>query len=325
MAAKFHQYPLADFNCENSFFLRFDLICNMTLLRSSVPLLCELLLQESDARGNELLLHFIDTPGVPDSMRSVLQIFSSRWMDRNYMLCHIAFGFKLRNPSYRADYRPEQMPEWWVKALEQEFRPEIRTALLLYADALLFYDSLLVGGSMGHEMLSAAQFRNKFFSHSVGLIIKLHHSFQSQTVVFSTQARKAAVKDETGRKIKVCERCKLINPSVKLLSCSKCMAVRYCSKECQSAHWDEHKPFCKAVCEEEALLARSPQKHFSVEPGEQLDKIIVPDGPEGEVIMGQLDELFRHSCFQCCRWMSGAWEKSETFCSRSCFRKFKRI
>ena len=217
------------------------------------------------------------------------------------------------------------MPEWWVKLLEQErIMPEIRMAVLLYTDALLFYDNLMVNGILRHKMLSAAIFRYKFFSYSISLIIKMHHSFKSPTLVFSTQARKAVVLDEQGRTIKACEHCRLVNPSTKLLSCSKCMAVRYCSKACQCAHWGEHRPFCKAVCEE-AKVGNYPQKHFSVEPGEQLDKIVVPDGPDGEVIKGQLDEIFRHSCFQCCRWMPEAWVKTEIFCSRVCFRKYNRV
>lgn len=30
------------------------------------------------------------------------------------------------------------------------------------------------------------------------------------------------------------------------LLCSRCKAVRYCSRECQKAHWKEHKKVCKA-------------------------------------------------------------------------------
>ena len=33
---------------------------------------------------------------------------------------------------------------------------------------------------------------------------------------------------------------------VKLLKCSSCMAVFYCSKECQKADWKAHKGWCKA-------------------------------------------------------------------------------
>eukprot|EP00698_Gefionella_okellyi_P001891 TRINITY_DN11731_c0_g1_i2.p3 TRINITY_DN11731_c0_g1~~TRINITY_DN11731_c0_g1_i2.p3 ORF type:complete len:152 (-),score=34.89 TRINITY_DN11731_c0_g1_i2:80-535(-) len=32
----------------------------------------------------------------------------------------------------------------------------------------------------------------------------------------------------------------------KLLKCARCVAVRYCNRDCQKAHWREHKPVCKA-------------------------------------------------------------------------------
>lgn len=41
----------------------------------------------------------------------------------------------------------------------------------------------------------------------------------------------------------------------KLKSCSKCHSVRYCSAECQKAHWRAHKPACSAA--QEQYLASS--------------------------------------------------------------------
>ena len=29
--------------------------------------------------------------------------------------------------------------------------------------------------------------------------------------------------------------------------CGKCLVTHYCSTECQSKHWHEHKPICKAI------------------------------------------------------------------------------
>ena len=29
--------------------------------------------------------------------------------------------------------------------------------------------------------------------------------------------------------------------------CSKCWVTHYCSKECQSKHWPEHRPICRAI------------------------------------------------------------------------------
>jgi hypothetical protein len=44
---------------------------------------------------------------------------------------------------------------------------------------------------------------------------------------------------------KVCHYC---NKTVeKLLKCSKCKRVKYCSKECQKAHWKDHKKDCEAA------------------------------------------------------------------------------
>lgn len=31
----------------------------------------------------------------------------------------------------------------------------------------------------------------------------------------------------------------------KLLDCSSCLSAKYCGRECQLAHWSEHKSFCK--------------------------------------------------------------------------------
>jgi hypothetical protein len=30
-------------------------------------------------------------------------------------------------------------------------------------------------------------------------------------------------------------------------ACSACRTARYCSKECQTKHWKQHKPVCKAL------------------------------------------------------------------------------
>jgi len=33
----------------------------------------------------------------------------------------------------------------------------------------------------------------------------------------------------------------------RLLMCTACHTVAYCSKDCQRAHWKQHKPHCRAV------------------------------------------------------------------------------
>ena len=39
-----------------------------------------------------------------------------------------------------------------------------------------------------------------------------------------------------------CANCERINP--KMSSCARCGLVKYCGRDCQSAHWKEHKPQC---------------------------------------------------------------------------------
>ncbi|RDW75245.1 hypothetical protein BP6252_06387 [Coleophoma cylindrospora] len=43
----------------------------------------------------------------------------------------------------------------------------------------------------------------------------------------------------------------------KLLRCGKCKVASYCGKECQTAHWKEHKRVCKTPAQVEADLRRS--------------------------------------------------------------------
>ena len=33
----------------------------------------------------------------------------------------------------------------------------------------------------------------------------------------------------------------------RMMQCAKCLVTHYCSTECQSKHWQEHKPICKAI------------------------------------------------------------------------------
>jgi len=39
--------------------------------------------------------------------------------------------------------------------------------------------------------------------------------------------------------------CKYTNTSTELQECASCHLVRYCGRDCQVAHWEEHKPICK--------------------------------------------------------------------------------
>jgi len=42
-----------------------------------------------------------------------------------------------------------------------------------------------------------------------------------------------------------CSYCQNDNPKTRLLRCSRCMLVSYCSVQCQSSDWKAHKPSCK--------------------------------------------------------------------------------
>jgi hypothetical protein len=46
------------------------------------------------------------------------------------------------------------------------------------------------------------------------------------------------------RDSKVCAVCAKTSEDTKLMKCSRCNVVFYCSKECQKSHWRAHKPDC---------------------------------------------------------------------------------
>ncbi|GFH52357.1 hypothetical protein CTEN210_08833 [Chaetoceros tenuissimus] len=50
---------------------------------------------------------------------------------------------------------------------------------------------------------------------------------------------------ESNQSIRVCCNCRKKEKDVKLDSCSACDGAAYCSRECQKAHWPEHKEICK--------------------------------------------------------------------------------
>ncbi len=70
---------------------------------------------------------------------------------------------------------------------------------------------------------------------------------EEQKAAFMRRATRAAassesITNETLRNINYCASCHKQGPK-KL--CSRCESVRYCSRECQKAHWPEHKPNCQ--------------------------------------------------------------------------------
>ena len=68
--------------------------------------------------------------------------------------------------------------------------------------------------------------------------------------------RKEAVKKKLqvqahSLKNNLCMRCGKKAPEASL--CGGCKRVKYCSRDCQTAHWKEHKPICQAVKKAEEL------------------------------------------------------------------------
>jgi len=72
-------------------------------------------------------------------------------------------------------------------------------------------------------------------SYSISSVgVPSNNSGEAELVVLSSHLIKGCVN---------CDRPE--TPDQKLLSCSGCGRVRYCSKKCQLAHWPEHKVLCK--------------------------------------------------------------------------------
>mmetsp|Transcript_31853 Transcript_31853/g.66954 ORF Transcript_31853/g.66954 Transcript_31853/m.66954 type:complete len:261 (-) Transcript_31853:241-1023(-) len=55
--------------------------------------------------------------------------------------------------------------------------------------------------------------------------------------------RYAQLRDQP--KVSLCSQCFQETLIKKLMMCTRCRGVHYCSEECQTAHWPEHKRFCK--------------------------------------------------------------------------------
>ena len=50
--------------------------------------------------------------------------------------------------------------------------------------------------------------------------------------------KKPSSSDDAG----ACANCERVEP--KMSSCARCGLVKYCGRDCQSAHWKKHKPLC---------------------------------------------------------------------------------
>lgn len=323
------RYPFDDFRSDNSFFYKIPVIINMIALKKSLPDVHHLITtweaENEPVEEGCSRIHVIDTPGVPFALQSIMQIYEFS-EDEEYTMAYIGLGFKLRNHLVRADYRDEHLPLWWKEAIDfaqTKCVPEITQVILLYSDVLMFYDSLITDGVIRFEKVDVLQ-RREFFSNALSLLLKRHNRFQSNTPVFSTEAKMSVVTDGAGNKIRKCENCLKTEKNIKLLKCGKCKITHYCGPACQGEHWDKHKPFCKAMREEmKADLAPVPKK-VSVPP-ERMCEFMMIEGPDGVIIMDQLKDLFAHTCFHCFKWLEiphEMWNEEHGFCSPECRREY---
>ena len=112
--------------------------------------------------------------------------------------------------------------------------------------------------------------------------------------------KKPASSDDAG----TCAHCERHEPTMS--SCSRCGLVKYCGRDCQRAHWKEHKPLCipKAdrIPKPVENTAGPPGTHLAASEGEEcaicLDPLLAEDGstltlPCGHVFHGSCVEGLR--------------------------------
>ncbi|KAJ6502836.1 hypothetical protein C8R47DRAFT_1210887 [Mycena vitilis] len=84
----------------------------------------------------------------------------------------------------------------------------------------------------------------------------------------------------------LCENCIVLRPDLR--RCAQCGVTRYCSKECQKAHWKTHKPYCLRN-----VLSIKKAEEFGPEYSQRLKAITkwsdVFGGPVGTAAMHALD------------------------------------
>ena len=88
---------------------------------------------------------------------------------------------------------------------------------------------------------------------------------------------------------KVCNNCN--KTFEKLLKCSKCKKVKYCSRECQIADWKKHKKNCEA--ENNGSHDDSDQTNFEEQKQE-------PDSEEIEIKKITIFDIFDEVSGACC-------------------------
>ncbi|KAI0750175.1 hypothetical protein C8Q80DRAFT_1269923 [Daedaleopsis nitida] len=70
-----------------------------------------------------------------------------------------------------------------------------------------------------------------------------------------------------------CNNCYITGDKKALFACSQCKAMRYCSRECQKADWQSHKPLCQNNGKLESIL-----KAHSGSSSGLFDRLMLVDG-----------------------------------------------
>ena len=73
--------------------------------------------------------------------------------------------------------------------------------------------------------------------------VKFYHE-RSQCSCLDKHRRMAA---KTQKKMGVCHNCRQAIERTSLMLCGSCKCSQYCSRQCQTAHWQKHKEECKIM------------------------------------------------------------------------------
>ena len=73
--------------------------------------------------------------------------------------------------------------------------------------------------------------------------VKFYHE-RSQCSCLDKHRRMAA---KTQKKMGVCHNCRQAIERTSLMLCGSCKCSQYCSRQCQTAHWQKHKEECKML------------------------------------------------------------------------------
>ncbi|KAJ7159980.1 hypothetical protein C8R43DRAFT_348945 [Mycena crocata] len=73
-----------------------------------------------------------------------------------------------------------------------------------------------------------------------------------------------------------CHKCQVTKRVSELKICSRCQNAKYCSQECQKAHWKSHKPYCKSLDDVKLETEDESWKNISAEFGHKRTNPLPP-------------------------------------------------